>query len=69
MPADMVRTDAHQLRPVAADCQQAQAVKVAARADKTPIGERYWKNHGRPGGRNNNPERPRACGFGKCLQS
>jgi transposase len=26
--ADMVRTDAHQLRPVAADTEQAQAVKV-----------------------------------------
>src|SRR5512142_99494 len=41
MLADMVRTDAHQLRPVAADSQQAQAVKVVARAHKTLIWERY----------------------------
>jgi hypothetical protein len=38
--ADMVRTDAHQLRPVAADTEQAQAVKVVARAHKTLIWER-----------------------------
>jgi transposase len=38
--ADMVRTDAHQLRPVAADSAQAQAVKVVARAHKTLIWER-----------------------------
>ena len=30
--ADMVRTDAHQLRPVAADTEEVQAVKVVARA-------------------------------------
>ena len=41
MLADMVRTDAHQLRLVAADSQQAQAVKVVARAHKTLIWERY----------------------------
>ena len=41
MLADMVRTDAHQLRPVAADSQQAQAVKIVARAHKTLIWERY----------------------------
>jgi hypothetical protein len=41
MLADMVRTDAHQLRPVAADSPQAQAVKVVARAHKTLIWERY----------------------------
>jgi Transposase/Transposase IS116/IS110/IS902 family len=35
--ADMVRTDAHQLRPVAADSPGAQAVKVAARTHKTLI--------------------------------
>ena len=35
----MVRTDAHQLRPVAADTDQAQAVKVVARARKTLIWE------------------------------
>ena len=38
--ADMVRTDAHQLRPVAADSPQAEAVKVVARAHKTLIWER-----------------------------
>jgi Transposase/Transposase IS116/IS110/IS902 family len=38
--ADMVRTDAHQLRPVAADTEEAQAVKVVARARKTLIWER-----------------------------
>jgi hypothetical protein len=37
--ADMVRTDAHQLRPVAGDSEQAQAVKVVARAHKTLIWE------------------------------
>jgi len=38
--ADMVRTDAHQLRQVAADSPGAQAVKVAARTHKTLIWER-----------------------------
>jgi transposase len=38
--ADMVRTDAHQLRPVAGDSPAAQAVKVVARAHKTLIWER-----------------------------
>jgi transposase len=38
--ADMVRTDSHQLRPVAADSAQAQAVKVVTRAHKTLIWER-----------------------------
>ena len=38
--ADMVRTDAHQLRPLAGDSEQAQAVKVVARAHKTLIWER-----------------------------
>ena len=38
--ADMVRTDARQLRPVAADSPGAQAVKVVARAHKTLIWER-----------------------------
>jgi transposase len=38
--ADMVRTGAHQLRPVAADTEEAQAVKVVARAHKTLIWER-----------------------------
>jgi transposase len=38
--ADMVRTDGHQLRPVAGDSPGAQAVKVVARAHKTLIWER-----------------------------
>jgi transposase len=38
--ADMVRTDAHQLRPVAADSAAAEAVKVVARGHKTLIWER-----------------------------
>lgn len=38
--ADMVRTDAHQLRPAAGDSVQAEAVKVVARAHKTLIWER-----------------------------
>ena len=38
--ADMVRTDAHQLRAVAADSPAAQAVMVVARAHKTLIWER-----------------------------
>jgi transposase len=40
MLADMVRTDAHQLRPVAGDTEPAEAVKVLARAHKTLIWER-----------------------------
>lgn len=38
--ADIVRTDAHQLRPVAAGSDQAAAVKVVARLHKTLIWER-----------------------------
>ena len=38
--AGMVRTDAHQLRPVAGDSAGAEAVKVVARAHKTLIWER-----------------------------
>ena len=38
--ADMVRTDSHQLRQVAGDSDQAEAVKVVARAHKTLIWER-----------------------------
>ncbi|GAB2707345.1 IS110 family RNA-guided transposase [Nocardia thraciensis] len=38
--ADMVRTDAHQLRPVAGDSPRAEAVKVVARTHKTMIWER-----------------------------
>jgi transposase len=38
--ADMVRTDRHQLRPVAGDSPQAEAVKVLTRAHKTLIWER-----------------------------
>ena len=39
--ADMVRTDGHQLRQVAGDSEQAQAVKVMARAHQTLIWERH----------------------------
>jgi len=39
--ADMIRTDRHQLRPVAGDSEQAQAVKVVARAHQTLIWERH----------------------------
>jgi hypothetical protein len=35
--ADMVRTDAHQLRPVAGDSAAAEAIKVVTRAHKTLI--------------------------------
>ena len=38
--ADMVRTDAHQLRPAAGDTPGAAAIKVVARAHKTLIWER-----------------------------
>ena len=38
--ADMVRTDSHQLRQVAVDSPEAEAVKVVARAHKTLIWER-----------------------------
>ena len=38
--ADMVRTDAHQLRSIAADSSEAQAIKVVARVHKTLIWER-----------------------------
>ena len=38
--ADMVRTNAHQLRPVALDSAQAEAVKVVTRMHKTLIWER-----------------------------
>ncbi len=40
MLADMVRTDSHQLRAVAGDSPDAEAVKVVARAHKTLIWER-----------------------------
>ena len=40
MLADMVRTDGHQLRPVAGDSELAEAVKVLTRAHKTLIWER-----------------------------
>ncbi|MFE1411243.1 hypothetical protein ACFW6F_10625 [Streptomyces sp. NPDC058746] len=36
----MVRIDHAQLRPIAGDSEQAQAVKVVARAHRTLIGER-----------------------------
>jgi transposase len=38
--ADMVRTHAHELRPVAGDSTQAEAIKVVARTHKTLIWER-----------------------------
>jgi transposase len=38
--ADMVGTDAHQVRPVASDSAQAEAVKVVARTHKTLLWER-----------------------------
>jgi hypothetical protein len=38
--ADMVRTDRHQLRPIAGDSAQAEAIKVVTRAHKTLIWER-----------------------------
>ena len=40
MLADMVRTDSHQLRPVAGDSVEAEAVKVVTRMHKTLIWER-----------------------------
>jgi transposase len=40
MLADMVRTDAHQLRPVAGNSAMAEAIKVVSRAHKTLIWDR-----------------------------
>src|SRR4051812_41524861 len=40
MLADMVRTDSHQLRPVAGDTAEVEAVKVVTRMHKTLIWER-----------------------------
>jgi transposase len=40
MLADMVRTDSHQLRPIAGDSAEAEAVKVVTRMHKTLIWER-----------------------------
>jgi len=40
MLADMVRTDAHQLRPIAGDSVEAEAIKVVTRMHKTLIWER-----------------------------
>ncbi|MFI5898532.1 IS110 family transposase [Actinoplanes sp. NPDC051513] len=40
MLADMVRTDSHQLRPIAGDTAEAEAVKVVTRMHKTLIWER-----------------------------
>ena len=40
MLADVVRTDAHQLRPAAGDSPQAEAIKVVARTHKTLIWQR-----------------------------
>jgi transposase len=44
--ADMVGTDAHQLRPVASDSAQAEAVKVVARTHKTLL----WSAPATPSG-------------------
>ena len=43
--ADMVRTDAHQVRPVADDSPRAEAIKVVARAHKTLIWEQTGRAH------------------------
>jgi transposase len=40
MLADMVRTDSHQLRPIAGDTAESEAIKVVTRAHKTLIWER-----------------------------
>ena len=40
MLADMVRTDSHQLRPIAGDSAEAEAVKVVTRMHKTLVWER-----------------------------
>ncbi|MBB5152522.1 transposase [Saccharopolyspora phatthalungensis] len=40
VPADMVRTHSHELRPVAGDSAEAEAIKVVARTHKTLIWER-----------------------------
>lgn len=40
MLADMARTDSHQLRPIAGDSPQAEAVKVVTRMHKTLTWER-----------------------------
>ena len=39
--ADMVRTDAHQLRPIAGDSPLVEGIKVVARAHQTMIWERH----------------------------
>jgi transposase len=44
--ADMVRIDRAQLRPIAGDSEQAQAVKVVARAHQTLIWERTGPSSG-----------------------
>jgi transposase len=58
--ADMVRTDRHQLRPVAGDSVQAEAVKVLARAHKTLI----FRTHPPPAAAAQHPARvlPGRCG-------
>lgn len=40
-PADMVRTDAHQLRPIAGDTPAVEGIKLVARAHQTMIWERH----------------------------
>ena len=39
--ADMVRTDAHQLRPIAGDTAAAEGIKLVARAHRTMIWDRH----------------------------
>jgi hypothetical protein len=51
--ADMVRTDAHQLRPVADDSPKSEAIKVAARAHQTLI----WGAQPSPGVSGGRPDR------------
>ncbi len=45
MLADMVRTHAHELRPVAGDPARVEAIKVVARTHKTMIWERTRHTH------------------------
>jgi transposase len=59
--ADMVRTDRHQLRPVAGDSVQAEAVKVLTRAHKTLI----FRTHPPPAAAAQRPARVLPGRFGR----
>jgi transposase len=59
--ADRVRTDRHQLRPVAGDSVQAEAVKVLARAHKTLI----FRTHPPPAAAAQRPARVLPGRFGR----